>query len=410
MTSWQTWLCAWQGASSFALEEPIVLPSAPCDLLALGLFVEGLADAATLRQARLLAMGDADLRLLLLLLLARLRQGQPRSDLVDLTDLVKSSGNDPGFGWDGLDAPALHRARIACAPDICRNLSRIVEGLAADPSRFGPLAGLRGGNPLPLICVERTKDAVWLGFARQEAAVDRLLAAFAARFDAASTGVGESDLDVIMAKVKAFVPPLHDRQRDAVEMALRSRFTLLTGGPGTGKTTVVACMLWALLQADSQLHGESIVLCAPTGRAQARLAESVRANLLRLPGVAGTAQDSRMAGALQVKSATLHTLLGARPDGSFRHHAGHPLPHRVVVVDEASMIDLSLFASLVDAVAPDAHLVVVGDPDQLPSVDAGAVLADLVASKRCEGFRVGLTEVFRNGGEIGRRSKDFQDG
>ena len=155
-----------------------------------------------------------------------------------------------------------------------------------------------------------------------------------------------------------------DRQRVAVALAATRWTTVLAGGPGTGKTTTVARVL-ALLHRP----GLRIALAAPTGKAAARLQESVREQAAGL----GLPAD--------LTAVTLHRLLGWRPDSRtrFRHDAHDRLPFDVVVVDETSMVSLTMMARLLEAVRPDARLLLVGDPDQLTSVDAGAVLADLVA-------------------------------
>lgn len=171
-----------------------------------------------------------------------------------------------------------------------------------------------------------------------------------------------------------------DAQAEAARRLLGSRLLLLSGGPGTGKTTTVARML-RLAQAAAAERGDPPLRCAlaaPTGKAAARLAEAVQAQTRHWldtdPAAAATA-----ANALPPDSAsTLHRLLGWRADSeAFRHDAAHPLPYDLIVVDEASMVDLPLMAKLVDAVAPSATLLLVGDRDQLPSVETGDVLAAL---------------------------------
>lgn len=150
---------------------------------------------------------------------------------------------------------------------------------------------------------------------------------------------------------------------------------MLTGGPGTGKTTTVARLL-ALLAEQAALAGRPalrIALAAPTGKAAARLQQAVQLEVDRLDLI-----DRRRLAGLQ--ATTLHRLLGARPDTSsrFRHHRANRLPHDVIVVDETSMVSLTMMARLLEAVRPQTRLILVGDPDQLASVEAGAVLADLV--------------------------------
>jgi exodeoxyribonuclease V alpha subunit len=166
-----------------------------------------------------------------------------------------------------------------------------------------------------------------------------------------------------------------EEQREAAEIALAQAVTVLTGGPGTGKTTTVARLL-ALLAEQAQLAGAPrprIALAAPTGKAAARLQEAVQLEVAGLD-----AADRMRLGQLQAM--TLHRLLGSRPDTSsrFRHDRGNRLPHDVIVVDETSMVSLTMMARLLEAVRPDARLILVGDADQLASVEAGAVLADLV--------------------------------
>ncbi len=180
-------------------------------------------------------------------------------------------------------------------------------------------------------------------------------------------------LDAGLARV--FPHEGYDEQRAAAAIALSQRTTVLTGGPGTGKTTTVAALL-ALLAEQTQVAGDPplrIALAAPTGKAAARLHQAVRDEVERLPSV-----DRDRLGDL--RSVTLHRLLGSRPDSStrFRHHRDNRLPHDVVVVDETSMVSLTMMARLLEAVRPESRLILVGDPDQLTSVEAGAVLADLV--------------------------------
>ena len=153
---------------------------------------------------------------------------------------------------------------------------------------------------------------------------------------------------------------------------------LVTGGPGTGKTTTIARMLVQLVE-QARAAGRDdprIALTAPTGRAAERMAESVRH---ALESLAAEGTDPGVIAALPTSGSTLHRLLGTIPDSTrFRHDADHPLPLDVVVVDEASMIDLPLMAKLVDAVPDGARLVLIGDPDQLPSVEAGDVLSGIL--------------------------------
>jgi exodeoxyribonuclease V alpha subunit len=176
---------------------------------------------------------------------------------------------------------------------------------------------------------------------------------------------------------RAAAPGARDytEQRRAAERAARSWTTVLTGGPGTGKTTTVAGLICVL--ADQARDGRrlSVALAAPTGKAAARLQESV----LEEATDARFSDDDRRR--LQhMDAVTLHRLLGWRPDNAtrFRHDRGNRLKYDLVVVDESSMVELTLMARLLEATRADCRLVLVGDPHQLTSVGAGAVLGDLV--------------------------------
>lgn len=152
---------------------------------------------------------------------------------------------------------------------------------------------------------------------------------------------------------------------------------LIEASAGTGKTTTVTKLLAALQQ---QAEGKlTIALTAPTGKATARLTESIVGALSQLP--------TSSAAHLPTRAMTLHRLLGVQlHHQSFRHHAGRPLVEDVVVVDEASMVDLELMAALMQALRPEARLILLGDKDQLASVEAGAVLGEL-----CRGAEQGGT-------------------
>ncbi|XLM20482.1 AAA family ATPase, partial [Chromobacterium piscinae] len=161
-----------------------------------------------------------------------------------------------------------------------------------------------------------------------------------------------------------------DRQKLAAALAARQRLMVISGGPGTGKTTTVVRLL-ALLAALSP-RPLVMAMAAPTGKAAARLSESVRAARDRLD------VDEEVRRQLPAKAETLHRLLGLRPGAEApRHHASNPLPLDLLVVDEASMIDLALMARTVEALPSQARLILLGDRDQLSSVEAGAVLGEL---------------------------------
>jgi exodeoxyribonuclease V alpha subunit len=185
--------------------------------------------------------------------------------------------------------------------------------------------------------------------------------------DASSTVADRAAIDAALERPQ---PGLTPEQRRAVELGLTRRLALITGGPGTGKTWSVVALLRTL--GALGVRPEDIALAAPTGRAAQRITESLRAS--------GAELDARLGDAT-----TLHRLIGIAEDrlgGLDRQvptfHAGWKLPQRFVIVDEASMIDLPLMDALLAALHAEATLVLLGDADQLPSVELGAVFRDLV--------------------------------
>ncbi|MFK0379640.1 exodeoxyribonuclease V subunit alpha [Pandoraea sp. NPDC090278] len=164
-------------------------------------------------------------------------------------------------------------------------------------------------------------------------------------------------------------------QMAAAALALQRSLVVLSGGPGTGKTTTVVGLIACLLERDANLR---VALAAPTGKAAQRMQEALTAR-----------QDLPEAVRLALPEAavTLHRLLGVLPESAeqvgrrFRHHAGNPLPYDLIVVDEASMIDLSMATQLLEAVPEGARLVLLGDKDQLAAVEAGAVFGELSAQR-----------------------------
>ncbi|SDH32144.1 DNA helicase/exodeoxyribonuclease V, alpha subunit [Pseudomonas benzenivorans] len=250
----------------------------------------------------------------------------------------------PEHGWC-LPALSEWQAQLEASP------------LVGAPGEFVPLI-LAGGR---------------LYLARYEAYERQLAGQLLARA-ADLPAVDEARLSESLARLFAFNSQQPDWQRLAAAQAVRRRLAVISGGPGTGKTTTVVRLLAALLE---QPGGErmAIGLAAPTGKAAARMAEAIRNAKASLP------VDEAIKSALPEEARTLHRLLGSRGDTpAVRHHAGNPLALDVLVVDEASMVDLALMAKLVDALPPSARLILLGDKDQLCAVEAGAVFAEL-----CEG-------------------------
>ncbi|CDG82518.1 exodeoxyribonuclease V subunit alpha [Janthinobacterium agaricidamnosum] len=198
-----------------------------------------------------------------------------------------------------------------------------------------------------------------------------------------------------LAKVRAWLDRLFDQpakdggpdwQKIACAIALRGTVTIITGGPGTGKTYTVASLLALLFAVAPNPEQLRIAMAAPTGKAAARLKQSIDQALASLQAKAGELDLSgltRRIGAAR----TLHSLLGARPDTrAFQHHAGNPLDVDVLIVDEASMVHLEMMAALLDALPDNAILILLGDKDQLASVEAGAVLGDLCHDAQAGGY------------------------
>ncbi len=265
------------------------------------------------------------------------------------------------------------------------------------------------GGPLRLEGTRVYLDRYW----REERQIADDLRAFGgdARAGGAPAGAGDGPAvreDVLRDGLARLFGPDDERQRAAAEAAVRRRLAVVAGGPGTGKTTTVA-RIAALLDEQAQAAGVPaplIALAAPTGKAAARLEEAVHDEARGLD-----VSEATRAALLGLEASTLHRLLGRRrgSHSRFRHHRGNRLPHDVVVVDETSMVSLSLMARLVEAVRPEARLVLVGDPGQLSSIEAGAVLGDIVGPATGEGIVV-LDRVHRFGGGIASLAGAVRDG
>ncbi len=187
--------------------------------------------------------------------------------------------------------------------------------------------------------------------------------------DAADQQALRSRLGELFAANAAQLGGAPDWQKIAAALALRGRLAIISGGPGTGKTTTVVALLACLIGADPACR---IALAAPTGKAAARMTDAIRQRAAHLPD----AIRSR----LPAESFTIHRLLGVTPAaGGFVHHAGHRLAIDALVVDEASMLDLALATKLLEAVPDAARIVLLGDKDQLAAVESGAVFSELSA-------------------------------
>jgi len=233
---------------------------------------------------------------------------------------------------------------------------------ALDSPDFDVLVGATGR---PLI-----REGRWLSSQRLRASEERLATAIKARLAHLPDPGTPSEL-VLIDPVR-----LNVDQQHAVALALTSPITLITGRPGTGKTSIVVALLRALQRQDHPIALDRILLAAPTGKAAQRMGEAIR---LGLDGIKQPDERDVLLRKDGPTPKTLHRTLGYHPGmGGFRHTTDNPLPADLVIVDEASMIGLELLEGLLEALAPEARLVLLGDADQLPSVDPGAAFRELV--------------------------------
>lgn len=373
---WEVFRGSWVEPAGRVGMEPRV-PDQPLDAFAWCLFAQGAASSLDLRRTRWLAR-DGSTRILHLVLAAALSRGRGSARLEDLvSDLGQWTGWAPPPSWS-----------VGAFADL---RERMVGHRATLEAMLRSAAEACGDDPRDLVRRTTRGGSAILAFARYRECEDDLSRRLkAALHEPPLPGFPPpSVVDHDLTPRHPQAPILHPQQAEAVHRALRHRVAVIAGGPGTGKTTVVARILQALADHDPGYSPDGTILCAPTGRAKARLQESIARQF-----------PSEMVPA----SSTLHALLGARPDGTFRHDASRPLPWGTIVLDEASMVDQLLFAGLLAALHPRSRLLILGDPDQLPSVDAGGLFADLVA--HLEGMAPGsrpyvrLTHTWRNAGAI----------
>jgi exodeoxyribonuclease V alpha subunit len=239
----------------------------------------------------------------------------------------------------------------------------------------------------PLVLTEGSDGAVPLLYLRRYWDYERTVAAHIAQRTAADAAEGPASDEALVRqwldRLFGTTPAgsgtdMVDWQKLACALALRGRLSVITGGPGTGKTYTAARLLALLFATAPDAQQLRVALAAPTGKAAARLKQSIDTSLLHLKDVVQDQLDLDALVKRMGAARTLHSLLGARPDTRhWGYHAGRQLDVDVLIVDEASMVHLEMMSALLQALPATARLILLGDKDQLASVEAGAVLGDL---------------------------------
>lgn len=226
------------------------------------------------------------------------------------------------------------------------------------------------GQAAPLILDEQDRLYLHKLWSYEKQLADKLLDKARLNSDLASHPRLRSELDQLFGRDDSEI----DWQKVSAWSAVRNNLTIISGGPGTGKTTTVVRILMLLARLNAL---DYVALAAPTGKAASRLIESVTQALEQMKPEPSVLEK------LPQEAFTIHKLLGARRHGSgFRYNRENPLPYNLVVVDEASMVDLALMVKLVDALPRHSKLILLGDKDQLASVEAGAVLGSICAEEQ----------------------------
>ncbi|HKF29895.1 MAG TPA: AAA family ATPase [Candidatus Binataceae bacterium] len=330
---------------------------------------------------------DADARFALIVL-----------TIVTLAALAQGSTRFPVTGE--ISRKPMHQmlgALVGTDPAAGEKVRRSIEDLLLN-RRVPKVVGGTELDQTPLLFLEP-----FISHARSRALERRLVDSITARrkraepFEAAHIEHALRDVIERPAFAGAARIELSTEQLSAVRTAVGSPLALISGGPGTGKTSIVVAILRVL--ARLKVPPREITLAAPTGRAAFRLRDAVTTSLLRI--ATPSAEDGQLLAAT-LDAVTVHRLLGYSPDrGIFLHHHNNPIAARAVIVDEASMLDLAMMERLVGAVAAEAQLVFLGDVDQLPSVSAGAAFRDLVPLDRLHplsDLSVRLTRNYRTPG------------
>ena len=294
-----------------------------------------------------------------------------------------------------LAAAAIHDShtclRLDRAPDLTENMQELVASCGLDVERVvkdienSETVG-REGDSLPLL-LHDNRLYLHRYWSYEKALSELIIKKAQGGPEDLGAGYREQAVKVVQRLFPAKAPEAPDWQKLATLRALFTDILIISGGPGTGKTRTVTAIMAALIETDPK-SDISIVMCAPTGKAAARLTESVASASRSFNLSEGILEK------MPKKASTIHRLLGAVPvTGGFRHNRENPLPYKVVIVDEASMVDLSMMAHLVDALAPDTKLILLGDRDQLASVEAGSVLGDICMGERLFSYSKSFVKI-----------------
>ncbi len=301
---------------------------------------------------------------LILISLAALEEGSTRFPVTGEASRKPMGQMLGSLCADGFDEAARERIRTAIADLVRPGRCAFVIGHSPDARR--PLLYLK-----PFLYHQRIHDA--------ENRLAEHLARLCTQPASATPGAAalKTAIDDVVAR-PSFLDgkpiAVSPEQRLAVETAVRSRLAVISGGPGTGKTSIVVTILRVLARVGCA--PQEVALAAPTGKAAYRMRDSIAMGLAQ---IAKPSKEDKALGEASLDPATIHRLLGYSPErGTFRHHARNPLAARAVIVDEGSMLDLVLMERLAGALADGARLVILGDANQLPSVAAGAVFRDLL--------------------------------
>lgn len=354
-------------------------PELKHDLSALWIEVMALTESGELRRlsgtfARFVGtLGHANSALMLACVLLSELEGRGHSCL-----MLRELADDPCalMGW----SDEQWRQLAGAVPTLPKNVKGWTTQLAAC-DQVWQVGDLDFDQPLVLDGERLYLRRYW----RDETLVAQTIRARARGVRAVDAAQTRGWLDILFAAERHAEPP--DWQKLACAVALRGSVAIITGGPGTGKTYTVARLLALLFAVAPDAARQRVALAAPTGKAAARLKQSIDKALTELADKVGGALPLRELTARMGAARTLHSLLGARPDTrAFAHHKGNPLDIDVLIVDEASMVHLEMMAALLDALPEGATLILLGDKDQLASVEAGAVLGDLCRHAQAGGY------------------------